>query len=79
MEEELANAYNQMMKGRERAKRNYEKRKSEILAKMKGLLTDVKRQEFNEENPIVFFPVYSQEELDKMREQMKDPRNRIIE
>lgn len=52
----------------------------EILAKMKGLLVDTKKIAFTGENPAVFMPIGSVEQVDKLKNMANnDTANRVIE
>ena len=44
----------------------------EMIAKNKGMLTDVVKQEFTAENPAVFLPVFSKEEKEKFDEMVRN-------
>lgn len=50
----------------------------EVLARIRGMLTDTKKIEFTNENPAIFLPLYSAEEAEKMRK-MAEEGKRIIE
>lgn len=50
----------------------------ELIAKSKGLLTDMHKVEFTAENPAVFMPLYSKEEMEKFKA-MEKSGQRIIE
>lgn len=50
----------------------------EVLARIRGMLTDTKKIEFTGENPAVFLPLYSAEEAEEMRKMFVSGK-RIIE
>lgn len=44
----------------------------EMIARSKGMLTDVKKVEFSAENPAIFMSLYTVEEAEKMKKQCED-------